>query len=289
MRKVFVAVGLAALLGLSSNVTIAAQNIGSCQMKPYNISNPITRGIQRFTGLNFMASKLAEGQIKGQIGRVAKGDFDVNLKTYSAMDLIAGKFKSLRVKGSDITVEDIHVSSIEMNTLCDFIQVNYKSKPAKNVTPLYMGFKAVVSEDDFNRTLNSMRYQQNLRQIKTKVFGMDVGLLEMMNPSVNINNNTVTFVADMHFGGTPDFMKLPVKVSTGFTTVNGRIKPVNLEINSKSMGGNVPFMSKFLETFASEAFDINNFLKDGTKVSFKSIEAKDNQLTVTGNVWVPAK
>ena len=44
----------------------------------------------------------------------------VKLESYSSKDLKNGIFKSLYIQGDDVAINDIHLTYLEMQTLCDF-------------------------------------------------------------------------------------------------------------------------------------------------------------------------
>lgn len=290
MRKNLVIFGLIAGLTLSTGVSFAQGITGSCPSKPYPISNSFSRGLQGILGLNFMASKIVEGQIKSQISKYANGDFKVNFNTYSVGDLAAGKFKGINIKGKDIVMQSgLRVSSVNVSSPCDFVYLDIKNKPVKNISPVLMNYNVVITQDDLNKTIKSPQYKDNFQHIKTQMLGLDIGIVDLVNPKFEIKNSKLYFTTDMHFGGTPDFMTVPVKIGTGFTVKNGKLTPVNLELVSKVMGGNSPFLSEFLSSFSANAFDVNNFLPDGMNVNFTEADLSNGKLSVSGNVYVSSQ
>ena len=63
----------------------------------YKTSNGFSKFMGSVTGTNFVARKTAESIVKKSIERNSKGDFDVEIDSFSAADLAAGRFKSLKI------------------------------------------------------------------------------------------------------------------------------------------------------------------------------------------------
>ncbi len=76
----------------------------------YKTSNGFSKFMGSVTGTNFVARKTAESIVKKSIERNSKGDFDVEIDSFSAADLAAGRFKSLKITGKNIVSDDVYLS-----------------------------------------------------------------------------------------------------------------------------------------------------------------------------------
>lgn len=264
------------------------QTPNMCPAKPYPISSALTRTVQRIFGLNLLASKAAEHEIKSQIAKTVKGDVDVNLKTYSAFDLIAGKFKSAEIKAKNADIDGIYISSFEAKTLCDFVYINYKSNPVTPLAPVFVGFKGTITANDFNKTLASPKFEQNLTKIKTKINNADINLIDFVNPKVNISKGLISISTQIHLAGMPSYVNIPVKIRTGIKVENNKIKLINLKV-LPTQGTNSPVISGLIESINPTIVDLNDLGVEGSRITIKNFLIENNKINVSGTVWMPAK
>ena len=266
----------------------SAQQIYSCAAKPYPISNSVTRGIQRFLGLNLLATKIVELEMKKQLKNTAKGDFDVNIKTYSAMDLLAGKLKGVEVKAKNINANDIYISSAEVKSLCDFIYIDYKKNPVVPLVPVFVGFKGAVTEKDLNKTLSSKTYKNKLKGLKIKIYGNEATLADFYNTKVDIIDNKISLLSDIHLAGMPEFMKVPVKITAGLKLIDNKIRLTDIQMTAKSIATDFGAIGKLIELQKPVLFDLNSLEKNGMRIDLKDLIIKDNQINIQGTAWLPA-
>ena len=259
------------------------QAINCCPSEPYPISNCVTRGLQTITGMNFVADNVAESQIKKQLQKIARGDFSVNIDTYSAMDLMEGKFKGFDIKGRNIVINDTHISSLEASSLCNFVYLDYKSNPIKPLAPLYVDVKGTITEDDINHTLTSQKFQEEVAKIKLSLGGTDVNLVEFKNTKIHIADNQIYINSDLQFGMMP--FSVPLRLATGLKAYKDKIKLVNFHV----VAGDAGPMSGFLQMLSPTILNLDNFVQDGAAINIKSLNISDNKIDVDSTVWLPAK
>ena len=254
----------------------------SCPMEPYPISNCVTRGLQTITGMNFLASYAAESQIKKQLLKIAQGDFDVNLDTYSAMDLVAGKFKGFDIKGKNVVINDTHISSIEAKSLCNFVYLDYNSNPIKPLAPLYVDVKGTITEADINKTLTSQKFQEEIAKIKFDFINTQINLVEFQNTKIHIGDNQIFINSDIHFGMMP--FTVPLRLATGLTAYKDKIRLTNFH----AVAGDIGPMGSFIQMLNPTILNLDNFVKNGANINIKSLNIKDNKIDIDGTVWIPA-
>lgn len=273
---------------ISPLAAYSAQQIYSCPGKPYPVSNSVTRGIQRFLGLNLLATKAVELGIQNQLKNTAKGDFDVKIKTYSAMDLLAGKLKGVEVKAKNINADDIYVSSAEVKSLCDFIYIDYKKNPGVPLVPVLVGFKGAVTEKDLNKTLSSETYKNKLQGLKIKIYGNEATLVDFYNTKADIVNNKISLLSDIHLAGMPESMRVPVKITAGLKLIDNKIRLTDIQMTAKSIATDFGVIGKLIELQKPVLFDLNSLEKNGMRVDLKDLIIKDNQINIQGTAWMAA-
>lgn len=267
--------------------SLPIQQINTCPAKPYHISNPVTRGLQGILGLNWISAKLAESQVKTQLKKqLGQGTVNVYIKPYSAMDLVAGKFKSIDLKAKNAAMSGIFISSLEIKSLCDFIYLDYKKDPIVPMTPLYFGFKGTITQEDLDKSLSSKEYQNNLSKIKVRFGNTDLSLVDFLNTKINIEGNKIFVSADVHFIGTPKFMAIPVKMGAGLKVSDNKIKLTNIQMFSDNSGPNMGPVSDFIENMALGIFDFDSLNQNGTAITLKNINIHNGKIDVEGTVWI---
>ena len=98
-------------------------------VEPYNMNNKFSSFISSITGLNFTKTKITEAVMKKSINKSVKGGkLNVDIDSYSAKDLSNGIFKSLKITGKDVSIDDIYITSVELKSLCEFNYIEYDKK-----------------------------------------------------------------------------------------------------------------------------------------------------------------
>ncbi|MDD3436646.1 MAG: LmeA family phospholipid-binding protein [Candidatus Gastranaerophilales bacterium] len=124
------------------------------------------------TGSTTLAENFANQLIKQKLQQVTNQDFDVDLQAFSLGELIQGKFKSLTISGKNVELEGIHISSLKVQTLCGFNNVNLKNRPLTLDENIVLGFWLEVSENDLKNTLQNPKYMNQLNKINLSSAGI---------------------------------------------------------------------------------------------------------------------
>jgi len=284
-------IGFVMVAVLFSNLlvfSIPQQRPNTCPSKPYPVSNFLTRNIQRFTGMNIFVSKFASGAIEDSILKfLDKGNVNVSLKGYSAMDLVAGKFKTAQIKAKNIVKDGVYISSFEAKSLCDFTQIDRSSNTVVPLSPIYIGFKSIVTDSDINNIVNSDQYRQKLRGVSIKLFNQNIDLIDFLNLKANIDNNKLVISTDIHFNGMPDYMKLPVKMGIGLKVIDNKLRVADLQMISKPLGGELNLLSNFITFQKPVIVDFNSLSKNGSDIKMKKFSIENNKISLEGTVWLP--
>ncbi len=143
-----------------------------CAPKPYALSAQKSRTLQKFTGLNFVSEKIAQSIIKKELKKATKERFKVEMKSYSAKDLLQGKFKSLKISGKNLDIDGIYLSSFEAATLCDFNSIEANKNSVKFRENLAMKFAIELSNSDLKKTVKSTGYLNELNKTNLSAFGI---------------------------------------------------------------------------------------------------------------------
>lgn len=267
--------------------SLPLKQVNTCPGKPYPVSNILTRSLQGVFLLNFGVGKIAESQVEKQINKLLnEGKVEVNVKTYSAMDLAAGKLKDFKIKGKNLAANGVYITSVEAKSLCDFIYLDYKKDPIEPLAPLYLGFKATISESDLNKIVNSKEYQENLTKVKLKLGSADLNLIEFLKPKFEIEGDKIFLTTDMHFIGTPKFVTIPLKMGAGLKVKNNKVRLTDMQMFSSKSGKNTGVFSDFVEKMTLAVVDISSMGNDYTEITIKNINVNNDKIDIDGTLWM---
>lgn len=280
IKKILTALILSTCLLSASNNAIA----GVCNIKPYPISNVVSRTVQKGTGLGFLVKHFAQSQIKREISKTVKGDINLNLDLYSVGDLIAGKFKGANFSGKNITVENVKVSSIEAKTLCEFVHLNLKKNPVEPLSNIFVGYKTVITEKDINETLNAPVYKEMLSSLKLSNFIN----LAVLNPKVKIKNDKIYLSGKINFSGMPGFLSIPVNFGIKVISDKNKIRLVSLDILSNQFI-DINFIDKYVSAVKPVIFDFKSISNSGENYNISDIDLKNNAINIDGTYFLSSK
>ena len=265
-----------------SNTTICTN---TCPKPPFNIGNPVSRGFQQISGLNFLAAKFAELQIAKQLQKFAQGNVVVNVDSFSATDLAAGKLKGLEINASNVNLDDVYVSSIKAKSVCDFIHVDYNSKPVALLQPLDMKLNGVITQDDLNKTISSPKYLSRIENIKINNNG--TSFIKLKSPKIALKNDGMVLAAGLWMSGTPANFVVPVEFNTGLKVNNGRIEFSDSKINTGFFKLNLSLPQSVYNAINPILYNLSNLDQSGSKLNFEKVVIDNGQINIEGSLWLP--
>jgi len=220
------------LLLLGFNKSAFAQSTDNmyqmyCPKEPYDLSNPISRGLQSITGINFLTSKVAASQIKKTIKSFAQGDIKVKVKSFSATDAKNGRFKGFEIKGKDLNFYSVYVSELKAKSACDFIYLNLEKNPIELKEPMVIDFDVKFTEDDLNNMLKTITYNKYMLNIKYN--NTNLSLFELKKPRVSLKNNKFHFAIDVRIPFVTSFV---FNVKSDLQISNNKIQLKNFSFGS---------------------------------------------------------
>lgn len=260
---------------------IAMAQTTYCCSVPSELSSPIARSLTNAMGCNFVAKKAAKSAIIKLLKRHSQGEYDVNINSYSAMDLKKGKFKSAEVIGKNVNVQGICISDLKMNTLCDYNWIDYNKKPAVFYTDVPVKFNAEISEEDLNKTLINLGY---IKRIMDLNFG-GVSFFKVDNISFRIKNSKLYLIAHLKAPLLLGDKSIKLTFSGKLNIENGKIVLENVQSENLR---NID-MSKFLDMINSmNPFDIPLDIFKGaeTTMSVSDVKVIENKIYVNGIIVV---
>lgn len=282
MKKLVLTISL---MLLSTNLAFAGCNYQNMCTKPdcYKISSGVSRFFSKATGSTFVFEKAAQAIIKKELKKQTGANFDVKLKAFSANDLLGGKFKSLTIKGQNITVQGNSISNISIETLCDFNYVDLKSKPMKFKENMVLKYSLEISDADLKKTLQNGGYLDKINKINLS--GLGIKLFKIDGSSIDIKEDKIFFNLGASFLGSAR----PVKMSAALdlNVKNGKISRASIDLPALFTTFDLDDFKYLLNEFATLNFTVNIMENPNTKIQIENINIVNDKLHISGTVLLP--
>lgn len=279
MKKIILVLGL---------IFFGTTAFGACDdlhcPEPYDLSSSTSQFFSKITGQRLLSEKIGERILKKTIQKnITKGSVKTDIKSFSTKDLKAGRFKSARIVGKDISIQGIDISYFEAKTLCDF---NYITE-SKNGDVLIkenmpLGIKVVMTEKDINSTMDSSDYKRLINNINS--IGGNFNIFNIESADVKIKDNKMHYIVKYSI---PFVRKSKeISMSTDLRIENGQIKFANTTIDKNSYSLDVDKFSKILNYINPLDFSTKVLENRDAKFNIQHIDIVDDKVTVEGKVTI---
>ncbi len=279
MKKII----LTMVMVLAGSTVFAACDDLKCP-EPYDLSSSTSQFFSTLTGQRFITEKIGENLIKKTIKKnIISGEIKTDIKSFSAKDLKAGRFKSAEITGKNVNIQGIHISSFEAKTLCDF---NYITEDKKgNVIvkeDLPLAVSVVMTEDDINKTMESSEYKRLVENINN--IGGNFNIFNIESTKIKIKDKKMHYVLKYSL---PFVRKSKeVSLSADLRVENGKIKLANTTLDNNTFSLDVDKFSKIINYINPLDFSAQILENKDAKFNIENINISDNQVTVDGKVTV---
>lgn len=271
----------------SVNSVNANEKWSSYCAQPYDLSLKGTQILTNITGMSFLSRTIANSIVKKELVKATGSDgFKVKMKTYSAKDLIDGRFKSLNITGKALNFDGLHVSSFSADTICDFNYVKATTKSLTFKNNFIMKYNLGITEDDLRKTVISEQYVKKLKSLNLNMLGMN--LFELNNVDVKLENNKFYYILGMNNKIFNRSIPLNLVMSAKLNIENGKIKTNDIALenfNYKLIS--ISQASKLLNMINPLSFTTNIAGNANSKVTFDNMSIKDKQILLDGILFIP--
>lgn len=280
MRKIILLLGL--LLAVN-NTSYAACDY-SCTA-PYNMNAKYKTFFSAISGYNSFVENKAESILEKEIAKfIVSDNLKVDIESFSPGDLKNGIFKSSEITANDLVVNDIHLSYLNLSSLCDFNYIKSNGSDVTFMEDFPMSFDIVMTQDDINRTMKHERYQKIVKDINKLAAKSGVGL-QIESTTVAIKANKFYYI----IGVNVPFVRREQKLVFESELI---IKNGNIDFhNTKLVSGpfkldlkKVDFIMNYLNPLD---FSVNIVANKKAEINVKNVEIKDNQILTDGIIIIP--
>lgn len=274
---------LMAFFVFTASSSFAACNYEKMCVNSGKTSLGFTKFVTKYTGTTFLAEKAAEKIIKKELKKETGTVFDVDLKTFSANDLLSGRFKSLKIKAPHVSADGVYLSNVNIQTLCDYNSINYKSKPMKFRENMVLSYYFELSDSDFKKTIAQSSLLDKINNLNLSALGISV--FQIKNSNVGIVNNKINFSAKAAMFGMPSALNL--NASADVKVVNGKFTTAKVDVPGFFDDIDVSEYLVLLNTFDPLNFSVNLLDNAGAKIQIKNFKVINNRIVVSGIVFFP--
>jgi hypothetical protein len=269
-------------------IASSGEYLRKCPREPYKISNPIFRGIQKYTGINIISSLFAGEIAEMNISSVLKSKkTKIHFDLFSAGDFISGKIKGFSADIKNLSVEDFYISEVTAKSLCGFTDIDYLKSPAKLKTPMYIQFSSFINEKDFHKTFSSKKYSELLNEIPLIVDKKEIGKLKINSLNTKINGNKIFLSSQIGIEGGILNFKFPIAFETSIEAKNNSIYLIGFRLSPEMFGKGLGFIGDFTKLSAIKLIDLQTLNTNPYDIKIEKININDGKINVEGTVFIP--
>lgn len=280
MKKFLLVLGLVIFI---STPVFAVCDYSQMCAQPYDLSSKGARVTSNITGMTFLADRIADFIIKGQLKKATKEKFKVDMQSFSVSDLKNGRFKSLKISGKNLDIDGTYITRLEAHTLCDFNYVQLDKKSIKFKENMVMAFSTEVSSADLQKTVKSTGYLEKLNSTNLSAFGITFFKLE--GADVQIKNNKLYFTIKVTtpLSSTP----IPVVVRSGVKVEEGNIVLTKLDFVNPFSVIDLSKATYLLNAINPLTFSIDILNNKDSKIKIQTVDIVGDKIMVNGMIFIP--
>lgn len=281
MKKLVLILGL--MIFCSTQAFAACDYTGKCTATPYDLSAKGCQITSNVTGLTFLSEKLAGLIIKKELKKATKENFKVKIDSYSAQDLANGRFKSLKISGKNLEIEDVYLTSLEAQTVCDFNYVELKGNSLKFKENMVMKFNIDISNTDLKKTINSTGYLNMLNRVNLSSMG--ITFFKLSSADVQVKNNKLYFTINVT---SPLSAKpIPVVVRSDLKVQDGDIVLTKLDIVNLYTVLDLSKATYLLNVLNPLTFSTEILNNKNSEMKIQTVDIIGDKIHIGGNIFIP--
>ena len=207
------------------------------------------------------------------------------MKSFSAKDLAAGRFKSLNIYGDNLNFDGIYVSKFNASTICDFNYIKATKKSVSFKENFAMNYSMTISDEDLRKTVLSKDYLTFLQSLNIKLGGFN--LLELKDVDVKLKDDKFHFSLKM--ANTMFNYKLPLNldVSAKMKVQNGQIKVSEVAWENLNQKISLTQVTNLLNMINPLHFTVNVLDNANTKLALQTLDIQGDKLILDGTLFIP--
>lgn len=280
MKKIVL---LSMVLLLGSSAAMA-----DCEYKcvePYGLNNKFRTISAAVTGFNSIVERKVESIIKKEVLKISTAKkLDISLQSYSPKDLKGGIFKSFNLQGSNLVMNDVHLTELNLATLCNFNYIEDTEDGVIFREDLPMSFDMTFTQDDLNNTFKHDRYQMLISDINAAI-GKYVKGLSIASTKVAIKSGKFYYIIGFNVPFLTSEQK--VVIQSDLNIKDGDIDLTNTKIVSGHLKLDARKLDYLMTKLNPLEFAVNVIENKNANVYVKDVEIVNNEVVAKGIIVIP--
>lgn len=274
---------LLSLIFFTAGQAFAICDYTSMCAQPYDLSSRSAQITSNITGMTFLTEKVVQSFIKSALKKETKEKFKVEMKSFSANDLLHGRFKLLRISGKNLEIDGVYLTSLDVQTLCDFNYVELNKKSIKFKENMIMGFSTEISDKDLRKTVQSTGYLEMLNKINLS--GMGITFFKLSGADVQIKNNKLYFTINV----TSPLSAIPISVivRSDVKVEEGKIVLTRFDLVNPFTVIDLSKAAYILNALNPLTFSTNILNNKNSKMRVQSVDIIGDRILIKGTVFIP--
>lgn len=274
---------LVLILFYTTQAYAACDYSNMCALKAYDISSKRCQITSRVTGMTLLAEKIAQQIIKKELKKATKAKFKVEMKSYSAKDLMQGRFTSLKIYGKNLDIDDAYLTYFEAKTACDFNYIVLDKKSIKFKENMVLNYAIEISNQDLKKTVQSTGYLDMLNKTKLSAFG--ITFFKLDKADVQLKNDKLYFTLNVT---TPmSSNPIPVIVRSDIKVEDGNIVLTKIDLVNAYTVIDLSKITYLLNALNPLTFSTDILNNKSSKMKIQTVCIKGDRIYINGNVFIP--
>ena len=281
MKKLLLFLGIVFLS--SGSMTFA-----SCDYKcstPYDMNSKFRTVFGAVSGINAITEIAAEKAVKKAVLKLGTAEnLEVKVDSYSSKDLKNGIFKSAEISAENAQIKGIHVSSINLKTLCDFNYLKQSGKEYIIVEDLPMSYDIKLTSHDLNKTMENEKYQRVIKDLNKLGASYGYGL-KIVSTKTAIKNSKFYYILNFEV----PFVRKPQKLvlEANVNVKDGKIVYTNTKMVSGIINLDIKKVDFILNYLNPLDFSVNLIDDKEANIKVKNVKIKNDTIFTDGVVIIP--
>lgn len=237
---------------------------------------------KHFAVINPLAEGIAERVIRSSLKKDTGANFKVKFTGYTLSSMKKGIFKHLEITGKDVIVEQIPIPYVHLKTLSDYNYVDYTKDPVEFKSDMTFAYDLELSEQSMNAALKRSEYKYIIDSVSKLAYPM----FQVMGVNTKIRNNKLYILTEYNFPIAPASKNKVFIASSDFKVVNGKIKAVNVKLDSAYGKVSLDRVANLLNLLNPLEFTLEMLDSKKCKGKIENVNIMDNKVKINGKIFV---
>lgn len=262
-------------------VILSGQHTTAADLCPtaYELSSGWARFASRASGSNFIHKTILEKYLETQVSKKFPGKFNIKIDSFSTADLKEGKFKGLHATGENVILDELSVSKVSLNSICNFNQIEKtENSTYRFVTDFPANVTLELSADNLNKITKTTDYKRIIKEINQNL----LGFLRIDEIKFDIKENKLwyNFIFSTPFSP----KKQSVTIGTNISLTAEGINIENAETNGKPTILSILNMTDALNYVNPLDFSAKILENSIINADIKEVSIKENKIILNAFV-----